>query len=71
MREIGGAVGIAAVSTVLVARHGLAGFHAAFVLAAAMAVLGAVVAAVAFPRVRAEEAEVIDLVVEELEPQTA
>jgi hypothetical protein len=55
MREIGGAVGIAAVSTVLVARSGHAGalgaFHSAFVVAVAMAALGALVAFVAFPRV--------------------
>jgi len=58
MREIGGAVGIAAVSTVLVSRTShagpLAGFHGAFAVAAAMAVLGVVVAAVAFPRSKAE-----------------
>jgi hypothetical protein len=55
MREIGGAVGIAAVSTVLVARSGSAGpfgaFHTAFFVAATMAAMGALVAAIAFPRV--------------------
>ena len=58
MREIGGAVGIAAVSTVLVARSGhagaLAGFHSAFVVTVVMAALGAVVTAIAFPRFRRE-----------------
>jgi EmrB/QacA subfamily drug resistance transporter len=62
MREIGGAVGIAAVSTVLVSRTPvagpLAGFHAAFGVAAAMAVLGAVVAAIAFPNVKLSPATV-------------
>ena len=68
MREIGGAVGIAAVSTVLVSRttHAgpLAGFHAAFAVAAVMAIVGAVVAAVAFPRT-ARTAEVVPLAEEE------
>src|SRR5207302_4332876 len=54
MREIGGAVGIAAVSTVLVARSthagALGGFHAAFLVAVVMAVGGALVAWLAFPR---------------------
>jgi EmrB/QacA subfamily drug resistance transporter len=54
MREIGGAVGIAAVSTVLVARSGgtavMAGFHSAFVVTVIMAALCAVVAWIAFPR---------------------
>jgi EmrB/QacA subfamily drug resistance transporter len=66
MREIGGAVGIAAVSTVLVARArdaadivvpaaraaaALDGFRAAFVVIVVIATLGVLVAAVAFPRV--------------------
>jgi EmrB/QacA subfamily drug resistance transporter len=50
MREIGGAAGVAAVSTVLVSRTGLNGFHAAFVVLAVVAALGAVVAATGFPR---------------------
>jgi predicted MFS family arabinose efflux permease len=54
MREIGGAVGIAAVSTALVARSGgtvaLGGFHAAFIVAVMLAALGVLVAWIAFPR---------------------
>ena len=65
MREIGGAVGVAAVSTVLVSRAGeIAGaagpaarglaaanaFHAAFWVVFAVAALGALTAAIAFPR---------------------
>ncbi len=50
MTEIGGAVGVAAVSTVLVAGTGLDGFHAAFVFVTVLALLGAVTAAVGFPR---------------------
>ena len=60
-REIGGAVGVAAVSTVLVSRAGeIAGatpglatvnaFHAAFWVIFVVALLGAVTAAIAFPR---------------------
>ena len=68
MREIGGAVGIATVSTVLVSRTTnagpLAGFHAAFAVAAVMAIVGAVVAAVAFPRT-ARTAAVVPLEEEE------
>jgi EmrB/QacA subfamily drug resistance transporter len=66
MREIGGAVGIAAVSTVLVTRTrdaieiadpaareaaALEGFQSAFTVIVVVAVLGALVAVVAFPRV--------------------
>jgi MFS family permease len=55
MREIGGAVGIAAVSTALVSGSGrtvaLGGFHAAFLISVLLAVLGVLVAAIAFPRV--------------------
>jgi EmrB/QacA subfamily drug resistance transporter len=66
MREIGGAVGIAVVSTVLVARTrdaiqiagpaakeaaALEGFQSAFTVTAVVAAVGALVAAVAFPRV--------------------
>jgi EmrB/QacA subfamily drug resistance transporter len=50
MREIGGAAGIAAVSSVLVARTGLDGFHAAFTVIGIIAALGAVAAAVGFQR---------------------
>jgi hypothetical protein len=65
MREIGGAVGIAVVSTVLVARTrdaaelagpaarlvaAFEGFQTAFAVIAAVAALGIVVAALAFPR---------------------
>ncbi|SHN13000.1 MFS transporter [Cryptosporangium aurantiacum] len=46
MREIGGAAGVAVVSTVLVARSGLAGFHAAFALIGLLAALGVVTAGV-------------------------
>jgi hypothetical protein len=46
MREGGGAAGVAAVSTVLVARTGLAGLHAAFLVISIVAVLGALAAAV-------------------------
>jgi EmrB/QacA subfamily drug resistance transporter len=52
LREVGGAVGIALVTTVLVSRssHGaLAAFHASFWVIAIIAALGAVSAAVAFP----------------------
>jgi hypothetical protein len=66
MREIGGAVGIAVVSTVLVARTrdaiqpvgpaakqaaALEGFQAAFTVIVVVAAVGALLAAVAFPRV--------------------
>ncbi|HEY2966035.1 MAG TPA: hypothetical protein VGJ99_07105, partial [Actinomycetota bacterium] len=65
MREIGGAVGIAVVSTVLVARTrdaielaspaarqvaAFEGFQTAFAVIAAVAALGIVIAALAFPR---------------------
>jgi EmrB/QacA subfamily drug resistance transporter len=71
MREIGGAVGIAAVSTVLTPRlsdaSGIAdpamrqaasfdAFQSAFTVTLVFAVLGAVVAAIAFPRVRTRPA---------------
>ncbi|TQM06448.1 MFS transporter [Pseudonocardia kunmingensis] len=48
--EIGGAVGVAAVSTVLVAGVGLDGFHAAFAFVTVLALLGVVTAAVGFAR---------------------
>jgi hypothetical protein len=50
MREIGGAAGVAAVSTVLVSRSGVDGFRVAFVVLAVIAACGALSAAVAFPR---------------------
>jgi EmrB/QacA subfamily drug resistance transporter len=50
MREIGGAAGVAAVSTVLVSRTGLDGFHAAFVVISIAAALGALTAAAGFHR---------------------
>jgi hypothetical protein len=55
MREIGGAVGVAAVSTVLVSRAGVNAFHAAFWVIFAVAALGALTAAIAFPRRTAHE----------------
>src|ERR671918_1511473 len=48
MREIGGAAGVAAVSTVLVSRTGLNGFHAAFAVISITAALGALTAATGF-----------------------
>lgn len=45
MREIGGAAGVAAVSTVLVSQTGLDGFHAAFGVIAVAAALGVLTAA--------------------------
>ncbi|GAA0944563.1 MFS transporter [Pseudonocardia zijingensis] len=51
-REIGGAVGVAAVTTVLVAGSGIEGFHAAFGFVALLAALGAVTAAVGCVRGR-------------------
>jgi hypothetical protein len=65
MREVGGAIGVAAVSTILVSRAGeIAGaadpaarglaaanaFHAAFWVMFVVAALGALTAAIAFPR---------------------
>jgi EmrB/QacA subfamily drug resistance transporter len=56
MREIGGAVGIAAVSTVLVSQTtgtqtaDFDAFHSAFVVILVLAALGALTAAIAFPR---------------------
>jgi EmrB/QacA subfamily drug resistance transporter len=63
MREVGGAAGVAAVSTALVSRTGLAGFHAAFVLIAVVSVMGALTAAISFQRRSAtvgEHAPVLD-----------
>ena len=50
MREIGGAIGVAAVSAVLVSRAGVNAFHAAFWVIFAVAALGALTAAIGFPR---------------------
>ena len=64
MREVGGAAGVAAVSTALVSRAGLAGFHTAFVLIAVVSGVGALTAAVAFQRrtaTAAEELPVLDI----------
>ncbi len=72
LREIGGAVGVAAVSTVLVTRaaeiagaddpaaRGLAmanAFHAAFWVISIVAALGALTAAIAFPRAATQQIE--------------
>jgi hypothetical protein len=67
MREVGGAAGVAAVSTALVLRAGLSGFHAGFVLIAVVAGIGALTAAVAFQRRPAAadgEVRVLDIVPE-------
>jgi hypothetical protein len=56
MREIGGAIGVAAVSTVLVSRTGLNAFHAAFWVIFAVAALGALTAAIGFPRRTTQQA---------------
>jgi EmrB/QacA subfamily drug resistance transporter len=50
MREIGGAVGVAAVSAVLGSRGGVNAFHAAFWVIFAVAALGALTAGIGFPR---------------------
>ena len=52
MREVGGAAGVAVVSTVLVAGSGLGGFHAAFAFIGVLAGLGVVVAAAGFSGAR-------------------
>jgi EmrB/QacA subfamily drug resistance transporter len=59
MRQIGGAIGVAAVSTVLVSRAGVNAFHAAFWVIFVVAALGGLTAAIGFPRrtVRAIELE--------------
>jgi EmrB/QacA subfamily drug resistance transporter len=67
MREVGGAAGVAAVSTALVSRAGLSGFHAGFILIAVVAGIGALTAAVAFQRRPAAadgEVRVLDIVPE-------
>jgi EmrB/QacA subfamily drug resistance transporter len=48
MREIGGAAGVAAISTVLVSGSGLAGFHAAFAVIGIIAVLSVGIVATGF-----------------------
>jgi EmrB/QacA subfamily drug resistance transporter len=50
MTEIGGAVGVALVSTVLVAGSAVAGFHSAFAVTGCLAGLGVVASAVGFGR---------------------
>jgi hypothetical protein len=58
MREIGGAVGVAAVSAVLVSRAGVNAFHAAFrMIFVVVAALGALTAAIGFPRRATQEIE--------------
>jgi EmrB/QacA subfamily drug resistance transporter len=57
MREIGGAAGVAAVSTALVSQAGVDAFRAGFVVIGVTAALGAVTAGVAFQR-RTQKAEV-------------
>ena len=67
MREVGGAAGVAAVSTALVSQTGLAGFHAAFVLIAVVSGIGALTAAVAFQRRTADadaDVRVLDIAAE-------
>jgi hypothetical protein len=57
MQEIGGAVGVAAVSTVLIERStgagpvSVEGFQSAFVVILVFGALGALVTSIAFPRV--------------------
>ena len=57
IREIGGAVGVAAVSTVLVSRARVNAFHAAFWLTFVVATLGALTAAIGLPRRTTQEIE--------------
>jgi MFS family permease len=49
-REIGGAIGVSVVATVLASRAGLDGYQAAFVALAVIAALGAVISTAGFPR---------------------
>ena len=56
MGEIGGATGVAIVSTVLVTGAGLPGFHTAFVIIGALALTGVAVAATGFARSNVREA---------------
>ena len=57
MHEIGDAVGVAAVSTGLISRAGVNAFHAAFWVIFAVAALGALTAAIGFPRRTTQEIE--------------
>ena len=57
MSEIGGAAGVAAVSTVLVMGSDLDGFHAAFTVIGVLAFLGVVVAATGFARSAVREGD--------------
>ena len=50
MREVGGAAGVAAVATVLVAGAGLAGFHLAFAFIGVLAILAVITAVIGFAR---------------------
>jgi EmrB/QacA subfamily drug resistance transporter len=50
MREIGGAAGVAAVSTVLVSRAGINGYRAAFIVIGLAAGVGALITGIAFQR---------------------
>jgi MFS family permease len=68
MREIGGAAGVAAVSTVLVSRAGIDGFRAGFVVIGLVAAAGAIVAAVAFKR-RATATETSPIGADDLEDE--
>jgi hypothetical protein len=52
MTEIGGAVGVALVSTVLVSGSAVAGFHTAFAVTGCIAGVGVVASAVGFGRRR-------------------
>jgi hypothetical protein len=49
-REIGGAIGVAAVATVLISRSGLDAFHTAFWVISVVAGLGVLTAVISFPR---------------------
>jgi hypothetical protein len=57
MREIGGAAGVAAVSTVLVSRVGIDGFRGGFLVIAIAAALGSLTAGFAFARRASSSAE--------------
>ncbi|MEJ3651767.1 MFS transporter [Actinomycetes bacterium KLBMP 9759] len=50
MREVGGAAGVAAVATVLVAGSGLAGFHLAFAVVGGLIILALITAVIGFAR---------------------
>jgi EmrB/QacA subfamily drug resistance transporter len=57
MREVGGAAGVAVVSTVLVSGSGLGGFHQAFAFIGVLSGLAVVVAAAGFARERRTEGQ--------------